>query len=70
VQRALARADDNGAPWLTTEQAAELLGTSRNAIHQKLAGGWMAGHRIREGKRVLLERTALLAELERKKRRS
>ncbi len=55
---------DNGSPWMTTEQAAELLGTSEAAIHTRLSQGWMRHARVRDGKRMLLERKALLAELQ------
>lgn len=67
LPRLLAEHDGHG-PWLTVEQAADLVGTSRAAIHTRLSQeGWMAHARIREGKRVLIERAALLAELEQKK---
>jgi hypothetical protein len=66
VRRQLAETG-NGSPWLTTEQVADMLGTTRAAIHTRLAAGWMSGARVREGKRVLVERKALLAELERKR---
>ena len=61
---------DNGSPWMTTEQVAELLGTTRNAIHTRLSQGWMSHARVRDGKRVLLERKALLAELAEKRKSS
>jgi excisionase family DNA binding protein len=59
----------NGAPWMTVEEVAAMLGTSKAAIHTRLANGWMSHARIREGRRVLINRQALLAELERKRRR-
>jgi predicted transcriptional regulator len=65
VGRALGEQD--GAPWMTVEAAAELLGITPAAVHSRLSGGWMRGHTVRDGKRVLIERKALLAELERKR---
>ena len=67
---ARAPAGETSAPWLTVEQTAgELVGTRPAAIHTRLARGWLADARVREGKRVLINRAALLAELERKRRR-
>jgi excisionase family DNA binding protein len=60
---------DNGSPWMTTEQVAELLGTSVAAIHTRLTQGWMKHARVRDGKRVLFERKALLKDLQERRRR-
>jgi excisionase family DNA binding protein len=66
LQRALAPTQ-NGSPWMTTVDAALLLGTTAAAIRQRLHSGWMRGNTIKDGKRVLINRQALMAELEQKR---
>ena len=67
VRRALAELT-NGAPWMTTEEVATLLGTTPAAIRQRLHGGWLKHDRAKDGRRVLLRRAAVLAALEARRR--
>jgi hypothetical protein len=55
--------------WLTTNEAAAMLGTTENAIRCRLRRGWLAGDVSRDGKRLFVRRSALLYELERRARR-
>lgn len=55
--------------WLTTDEAAELLATTGNAIRCRLRRGWLAGDAVRDGKRWLVRRAAVLDELDRKAHR-
>jgi hypothetical protein len=61
VHRAI-RAADRAAPreWLTTEDTADLVGTSENAIRCRLRRGWLKGDVARDGKRLLVRRAAVL----------
>jgi hypothetical protein len=52
--------------WVTTAEAARLLGTTENAIRCRLRRGWMAGDRAKDGKGWLIRRAALLEELDRR----
>jgi hypothetical protein len=52
--------------WLTTEDAAELLGASENAIRCRIRRGWLDGDVTRDGKRLLVRKAALLDELDRR----
>jgi hypothetical protein len=64
--RERARARDE---WITTEAAAEELGTTPNAIRCRIRRGWLAGDVTRDGKGWLIRRAAVLDELERRARR-
>jgi excisionase family DNA binding protein len=55
--------------WLTTEEAAQMLGTSTKGIQNRLSRGWLRADTTRDGKRILIRRAALLEDLERKTRR-
>jgi excisionase family DNA binding protein len=52
--------------WLTTEQVAELVGASENAVRCRLRRGWLAGEVARDGKRLLIRRSAVLDWLDRR----
>jgi excisionase family DNA binding protein len=68
VREELERQRDRGGgygPWLTTEQAGELLGCTAVAIRHRLREGWLTGHTIKQGRRRLINRDALFASLER-----
>jgi hypothetical protein len=54
--------------WLTTEQAGTIVGTTPGAIRQRLANGWLRGHVVKDGRRTLIERCALLDDLSRRRR--
>jgi excisionase family DNA binding protein len=63
VRRALAQAQ-NSAPWMSTGEAAQMLGTTPGAIRQRIHKGWLRGNTVKDGRSVLLDRKALLADLE------
>jgi hypothetical protein len=46
-----------------------MLGVSVQALHKRLSRGWMRGHTIRDGRRILVNRAALLADLDGRRRR-
>jgi excisionase family DNA binding protein len=50
--------------WLTTEQVAKLVGTSDNAVRLRARRGWLAGEVARDGKRLLIRRSAILEWLD------
>jgi hypothetical protein len=52
--------------WLTTEQIAELVGTTANAVRLRLRRGWLEGDVARDGKRLLVRRSAVLDWLDRR----
>lgn len=52
--------------WVTVAEAARLLGTSENAIRCRLKRGWMAGDVVKDGKRWLIRRSALLEKLDKR----
>ena len=68
VRRELAAREraDARDEWITIAEAARLLGTSENAIRCRLRRGWMAGDRVKDGRRWLIRRSALLEELDRR----
>jgi len=68
LRRELAARDRSEArqEWLTTAEAADLLSTSENAIRCRLRRGWLAGDVTRDGKRLLVRKSALLDELDRR----
>jgi excisionase family DNA binding protein len=55
--------------WLTTEQVAKLVGTSDNAVRLRVRRGWLAGDVARDGKRLLVRRSAVLDWLDRRAER-
>jgi excisionase family DNA binding protein len=67
VRRVLAQAQNN-APWMSTEEAAQLLGTTPGAVRQRIHKGWLRGDTVKDGRNVLLNRKALLADLEARRR--
>jgi hypothetical protein len=50
--------------WLTTEEAAERLATTENAIRCRIRRGWLAGNVVKDGKRWFVRKAALLEELD------
>jgi excisionase family DNA binding protein len=54
---------------LTTEQVAKLVGTSDNAVRLRVRRGWLAGDVARDGKRLLVRRSAVLDWLDRRAER-
>jgi hypothetical protein len=52
--------------WLTTEQVAELIGTTPNAVRCRVRRGWLAGDVAPDGKRLLVRRSAILDWLDRR----
>ncbi|MDQ3381868.1 MAG: helix-turn-helix domain-containing protein [Actinomycetota bacterium] len=55
--------------WLRTEEAAEIVSCSENAIRCRLRRGWLDGDVVRVGKRLLVRRSALLDWLDERARR-
>jgi hypothetical protein len=55
--------------WLATEQVAALVATSENAVRCRLRRGWLAGDVARDGKRLLVRRSAVLDWLDRRAER-
>ena len=52
--------------WLTTDEAAQLLGTTGNAVRCRLRRGWLVGDVTRDGNRLLVRKAALLDDLDRR----
>lgn len=50
--------------WLTTGEVAELVSSSENAVRCRLRRGWLAGDVCRDGKRLLVRRSAVLDYLD------
>lgn len=46
--------------WLTTSEVADLIATSENAVRCRVRRGWLRGDVARDGKRLLVRRSALL----------
>jgi hypothetical protein len=67
-QRARERRDAQHE-WLTTADVAGLVSTSENAVRCRLRRGWLAGDVARDGKRLLIRRSALLDWLDRRAQR-
>jgi helix-turn-helix protein len=55
--------------WLPSEEVAALLGTSANAVRIRLRRGWLPGDVARDGKRLLVRRSAVLDWLDRRAER-
>lgn len=55
--------------WLTTTEVADLVRSSENAIRCRLRRGWLAGAVAKDGKRLLVRRSALLDWLDRRAER-
>ena len=68
VAAALAARDRQDAQqeWLATEQVAVLVSASENAVRCRLRRGWLAGDVARDGKRLLIRRSAVLDWLDRR----
>ncbi len=68
VRDALAARDRAEArhDWLTTPEVAEIVGTSENAVRCRLRRGWLGEDVARDGKRLLVRRSALLDHLEKR----
>lgn len=68
VAEALAARDwqDAQREWLATEQVAALVSASENAVRCRLRRGWLAGDVARDGKRLLVRRSAVLDWLDRR----
>ena len=54
------RPDPPAAPWLTLDQAGELLGCSRDAVRMRIKRGWLETRR--QGRRIYVS-AASVAEL-------
>jgi hypothetical protein len=61
--------NDARREWLTTEQVAALLAASENAVRCRLRRGWLDGDVARDGKRLLVRRSAVLGWLDRRAER-
>ncbi len=55
----------NRRVFLTADEAATLLRTTRRAVYALIERGWMAGAVCRIGRRVLIRRKELIALVER-----
>ena len=55
--------------WLTTSEVADLVATSENAVRCRVRRGWLTGDVARDGKRLLIRRSALLDWLDRRAQR-
>ena len=52
--------------WLTTEQAAELLSTTPNAVRCRLQRGWLDGDAVKDGRAWLVRKSVVLDDLDRR----
>jgi hypothetical protein len=52
--------------WLTTADVAALVSSSENAVRCRLRRGWLAGDVAKDGKRLLVRRSAVLDWLDRR----
>ena len=68
AQRARERQDAQHE-WLTTADVAGLVSTSENAVRCRVRRGWLAGDVAKDGKRLLIRRSALLDWLDRRAQR-
>ena len=68
AQRARERQDAQHV-WLTTSEVAGLVSTSENAVRCRVRRGWLTGDVARDGKRLLIRRSALLDWLDLRARR-
>jgi hypothetical protein len=50
--------------WLSTTDVATLVCSSENAVRCRLRRGWLAGNVAKDGKRLLVRRSAVLDDLE------
>jgi hypothetical protein len=55
--------------WLSTADVAALVSASENAVRCRLRRGWLAGDVARDGKRLLVRRSAVLDWLDRRAER-
>jgi hypothetical protein len=61
--------NDARREWLSTTDVAALVSTSENAVRCRLRRGWLAGGVARDGKRLLVRRSAVLDWLDRRAER-
>jgi hypothetical protein len=52
--------------WLTTSDVAALVSASENAVRCRLRRGWLSGDVAKDGKRLLVRRSAVLDWLDRR----
>ena len=52
--------------WLTTGDVGTLVGATENAVRCRLRRGWLSGDVARDGKRLLVRRSAILDWLDRR----
>lgn len=66
----LARRDRAAAEreWVDTDDAAAMLSTTPNAVRCRIRRGWLRGDVVRDGKRLLISRAAILEDLENRQR--
>jgi hypothetical protein len=70
VRKALRDAERSEArrEWLTTEQVAELVSTTANGVRCRLRRGWLDGDVAKDGRRLLVRRSAVLDWLDSRSR--
>jgi hypothetical protein len=68
VRDALAARDraDARQEWLTTMEVGQIISSTENAVRCRLSRGWLADDVTRDGKRLLVRKSALLDHLERR----
>jgi hypothetical protein len=50
--------------WISTDEVGELVAATGNAVRLRLRRGWLSGHVVRDGNRLLVRRSAVLDDLE------
>jgi hypothetical protein len=58
--------NDARREWLSTTDVSALISTSENAVRCRLRRGWLGGDVARDGKRLLVRRSAVLDWLDRR----
>lgn len=68
VREALAARDraDARNEWLTTSEVAEMVASTENAVRCRLRRGWLGEDVTRDGKRLLVRRSAVIEHLDKR----